>query len=215
MKLQLFLFLMLVSVSVSYSQKKKHVYYDEKHQVISKRKFEKLDDYHVNLALHYENETQFSSILVTRQNYGQLSREQYSTLKKSLSPNKALTSEFIVIEYYPGLDECNLKIPVANFGKIDRNARRKLDKIGTNDVFFIYKKDDRLTDEYEKLDSMWQLDKNEVVESLFFELHYPCSSVVAINNKGQYISFFGEHGDEDGVDFCAELKQRESQETQK
>jgi hypothetical protein len=36
----------------------------------------------------------------------------------------------------------------------------------------------------------------KIVENLFFEHHYPCSSFAVISKNGDYISYFGEIGKE-------------------
>ena len=38
----------------------------------------------------------------------------------------------------------------------------------------------------------WFQDPEQIVETLFFKKHYPCSSFVVISEKGDYISYFGE-----------------------
>jgi len=42
----------------------------------------------------------------------------------------------------------------------------------------------------------WNKDIGQTIENLFFQHHYPCSSFVIINNKGEYFSSFGEFGKE-------------------
>jgi hypothetical protein len=42
----------------------------------------------------------------------------------------------------------------------------------------------------------WKKDSEGIVERLFFEHHYPCSSFVSISKNSDYISYFGEFGKE-------------------
>jgi hypothetical protein len=42
----------------------------------------------------------------------------------------------------------------------------------------------------------WYKDPEQIIERLFFEHHYPCNSFVILSKDGNFISYFGEFGNE-------------------
>ena len=186
--------LVLISiVNLSFSQIQKKVFYNENLEEISESNFYKKKNVQKNLALYFENDTLKTSLLIYRKNYGLLNDSVYKILKKSLSFDKELINDLIVIVYYPGKDGCNGTKSTSAWNIFDNDYLKKLNKIGSNNHFWIYKDDENLK-YYHPKQVKWENDKNQVVENLFFKFHYPCFSAVIIDKTGKYISYFGEFG---------------------
>lgn len=186
--------LILISiVNFSFSQVQKKVFYNENLEEISESNFYKQLNFQKNLDLHFENDTLKTSLLITRKNYGQLNDSIFNNLKKSLSSDKELSNDLIVIVYYPGKDRCNGTEKRSTWNIFDNDYLKKLNKIGSYSHFWIYKDDENLQ-YYHPKQVKWENDKNQLVENLFFKLHYPCSSAVIIDKNGKYISYYGEFG---------------------
>lgn len=187
------LLVLLSIINLSFSQVQKKIFYDENLEEISESNFYKQKNVQKNLGLQFENDTLKTSLLVIRKNYGQLNDSVYKNLKKSLSSDKELNSELIVIAYYPGKDRCNGTKERSTWNIFDNDYLKKLNKISSYNHFWIYKDDENLKN-YHPKQVKWENDKNQLVENLFFKLHYPCFSTVIIDKNGKYISYFGEFG---------------------
>ncbi len=193
MKNKIIFAILLFTIFSTFSQEKKRLFYDEELNEISKKQFLRQIDYGKNLDLYFENDSIISSLLVKRKKYGKLTTEEYNGLSNNISPFKELESELIIIVYYPGKDRCNGMERISTWNIFDSDYEEKLKKINSVDQFWVYKNSENL--KYYHTDQVdWRKDKNQLVENLFFEFHYPCSSAVVIDNEGNYISYFGEFG---------------------
>ncbi len=127
-----------------------------------------------------------------RMDSGQLNEQDFSMLKSNLSV-KEIKSDFILIIYYPGKDKCNGMERVSTWNVFDQDFTAQLNIIVNHQQFWVYKNDENLK-YYHPEEVTWQLDKEALVEQLFFKQPYPCASFVVIDQKANYISFFGEFG---------------------
>ena len=67
----------------------------------------------------------------------------------------------------------------------------KIEKIKNVKQFFIYKTSDNLENFGSRIN--WLLDKNHLIENVFYPITYPCGGYVIIDSNGNYISQRGEY----------------------
>lgn len=170
-------------------------YFDENNIEISKSKFNRIRS--TIKLLDIKGDSINHKKLTLREKRGKINDKKSfellleKELKLELDSNKP-----IVIIYYPGKDPCN------SSGTSDKQwieswygqLEDGLNQVAQIKPIYIYKDNDGL----KKYDGIleWKKDPEGIVERLFFEHHYPCSSFVAISKNGEYISYFGEFGKE-------------------
>ncbi len=179
--------------NVHFSQEKKAVFYNENDEEVTETIFFNHINHAQNLDLYFENDTLITGILVKKINYGHLNDSIFKCLQKNLSPDKELTNELTVVVFYPGKDKCNAIGWNSKWNIFDYDYLKTLTKISNYSHFWIYKDDENLQYYYPKK-VKWEKDKNQFIEKLFFQFHYPCSSAVIFDKKGNYISCLGEFG---------------------
>lgn len=176
-----------------FSQEKKVVFLNENHQEIDKIKFVNGKYSKKYLDLYFESDTLIKCLLVKRISMGRLNKNQLKELKESLTIKDGIDDKLIVIIYYPGKDKCNGMERYSNWNIFDRNYLKKLNKISDISHHWIYKDDENLKYYYQKKKG-WKKDRNQFIEKMFFKYHYPCSSCVVIDSKGNFIANYGEFG---------------------
>lgn len=168
------------------------IYLDDNLNKISKKEFEKplrKNEYATNFKL----DTAEVNIRVNRFSSGKLSVEEFKLIKDLLSEQSQITiseKDVVIINYYPGKDECN---STGNLELVKKKYQDYISKIAEKKnikQFFIYK-DPKGTENYGDL--KWMLDPKGLIESKFFNIHYPCGSNVVIKNDGTYNSNRGEY----------------------
>ncbi|KFF14134.1 hypothetical protein IW15_01430 [Chryseobacterium soli] len=186
---------------------KKTIYYNEAMTKISKEYFENQLDNTRNLHLAFESDSLITNVLVKRKNYGKLSEPVFKQLKKSLSETNSFDKNLIIIMYYPGEDPCNHREENSRRGFHVRPYLKKLKKINSYEHFWVYKSYGQL--QYYHPDEInWQPDKEQTLEKLFFNYHYPCSSFVVLDKEGNYICYYGESGLDKVFEFSKELTKK-------
>src|SRR5690606_7420540 len=117
--------------------------------------------------------------------------------------------QMAVVYYYPGLDNCNKnREPWKSNVFLSKGYDRKLRKIARYQHFCVYKSDENL-EKYRPDKHNWQEDHNQTMENVFFKNHYPCNSVVVLDNKGNYLAIFGESGDSQILEVAQKLMEKE------
>lgn len=187
------LFILIITNSLLLAQEKEIKFYDTNEKEITKDEFLKKVDHRENLDLCFHEDSLISCFLITRKNRNKLSDEHFTELKNTISPNKKLNKDLIVIVYYPGKDGCNEGERETTWNMFHSDYQKKLKRIGEYDHFWIYKNNDNLHC-FHPDKVIWQEDKNQLIEKTFFKLPYPYFSAVVLNNKGEYITYFGEFG---------------------
>lgn len=196
----------LLCAMFCFSQKKT-IYYNEAMAKISKEYFENHLDNSRNLHLAFESDSLITNVLVTRKNYGKLSDPAFKVLKNSLSETSNFDKNLIIIMFYPGEDPCNHREENSRRGFHVQPYLKKLKKINSFEHFWVYKSYGQL--QYYQPDEInWQHDKEQTVEKLFFNYHYPCSSFVVLDKEGNYICYYGESGDDKVFEFSKELTKK-------
>lgn len=170
-------------------------YFDENNLEISKSKFNR--NLSTNNLLEIQGDSVNHKRLVLREKRGQINnREALESILEEATNQELDANMPIVIIYYPGKDPCN------SSGTTDKERIRNwyaqleesLFQVAQVKPVYIYKENDGLN----KYDGIleWKKDPDGIVEKMFFEHHYPCSSFVVISKSGEYISYFGEFGKE-------------------
>lgn len=166
-------------------------YFDENNIEISKSKFNRIRS--TNKLLDIPGDSANHKKLTLREKSGEITnRVLLESLLEKETNQEIDSTKPIVIIYYPGKDPCN------SSGSATKESRKVwfaqledgINQIAQTKPIYIYKNNDGL----EKQDGglTWHKDPEGIVERLFFEYHYPCSSFVVISKDGNYISYFGE-----------------------
>ena len=202
MKKSLLIFVMTVLVSsFSFSQKLKadndsFKYFDENYNPITKQEYESRK--FKNRLLSIQGDSVNHKILSVREKKGKLRNRKHLDSLLTLSTNKKIDStKAIVIVYYPGKDPCNSSVIVTR-RKMKRRydkMEKEINKIKKSNVIYAYKEVEGLLGVIDGYKS-WIKDPDQIIERLFFKKHYPCFSFVVISEKAEFISYFGEFGNE-------------------
>lgn len=182
-------------------------YFDENLNKINESEFTTLKNdtnYQYN---KFELKDQVATILYKRKTAGKLSLDEFNVLKQSLKSKGNLNNKLTVIIFYPGLDDCNRKKQNSTWNVFNDDYLKILGNISDFNHFWIYKNDENLKYYYPKKNN-WQFDTDQVIEKIFFKMHYPCFSFVVIDEYGNYISNFGEFGKQTVWEYSKELLKR-------
>jgi len=195
------LILILFSFNLNYGQTKT-IYVNENLELISEEEFNKSEVSFNYLYSQFTTDTLIVKTKAKRDNRGQLTDRIYNRIKDNInfisSDKKISEKDIIIINYYPGLDECNnnsgndfLKSKYANYTK-------KVNKITNVKQFYFYKEIGNISRYGKKL--KWYEDPHSIFEKLFFKIHYPCGSYLIIFPDKTYVSYFGEYNLDDIFD---------------
>lgn len=185
-----FLIVFIVTNIFTVQSQKKELYANDDLEEISKTEFD-LNTGNDYLNLKFDVDSVFVNISAKRIKKGKINESQMEDIQfnlalKATNFNK---NDKIVIYYYPAKDICNSggdkEITRKNF----QSYLTKLKKNPQIKQFFVYKSKEG-TEEYG--DIKWIEDANKLIESLFFKVHYPCNSIVIIDNNGNYYVHRGE-----------------------
>lgn len=204
MKFFIFLFVLTFPI-FTIAQKEKSVHFlNENGYEISKELYKeeyRNRKYNISyLSITFENDTSYFIKPVKRKNYGRLSDNQFEKLKSfiyNIKLDMTYQNKYSIIKYHPGRDRCNGGRVKYNGNKnhaLGKKYIQKLQKSFNIETFWIHKKDTTVNFKNSGWIN-WQVDKQQIIEDLFFKYHYPCGSFVVINNETKnYISIFGEYG---------------------
>lgn len=186
--------LLLISFNtILYSQSKINKYYNTNFENISEKEFNDFlskDNYRYN---GFELEDQFAFILYQRKTKGKLSAPELEELNKSLLKKGNINNNITIIIFYPGKDNCNGMERISTWNVFDNDYLKKVTKTNSINHFWIYKSDENLKYYHpKKVD--WKKDDDQIIEKLFFKMHYPCASSAVIDKDGNYILNLGEFG---------------------
>jgi len=194
MKFKFILILLVFLFHFTYSQKRKY-FLDEKNTQITKKEFNNFDNNHLKyLKIFYENDTAKVSKIEKREHTGRLDNEKYQTIIKFLAKkdSKAIDStKTIVINYYPGSDNCNSTVDNDYVIEIYRDYLADIKLIKNVNQYFIYKSKSGLESFKGYFD--WLKDDENIFEKSFFPLHYPCNSYLIIYPNKDYFVYKGEY----------------------
>lgn len=179
-----------INISTVLSQKKE-LYVNDNLEEISKTEFDRNtgDDY---LNLKFDGDTVYVNISAKRIKKGKISTSELEAIKSNLTPSPTNfdQDDFIVIYYYPGKDAYNSSGNKEMTRQNYQSYLTKVKKYPHIKQFFVYKSVEG-TEEYGAID--WLKDKNRLIETLFFSVHYPCNSTLIIDGLGNYYAHRGEN----------------------
>ena len=213
MKTNLIIFFLITFLNVFAQNDKPRYYYDENESQISEDLY--IEKAILNLgkykyiALDFEIDTCYISLIIRRKNYGRLKQVEFDSLQKSLTDSIYVPKNKItIIQYHPGADECNSgssRVMPDKKYMIKQPYLKKLNKdVGVNH-YWIHKDDKNVKYRKSRL-VPWQKDKNQIVESLFFRYHFPCHSFAIIDNSTKkYVTYYGEYHSSRIIDFLKEI----------
>lgn len=189
-----FSILLLLLVLSSFSQTKT-IYVNENLELISEKEFNKSENSLDYLYSQYIIDTLIIKTKAKRDIRGILSDRIYNRIIDNINyvskEKKVLGKDIIVINYYPGLDNCN-KNPGNDFLKSKyANYTRRINSINNVKQYYFYKEIGNIEKYGRKL--IWLKDPHEILEKLFFKIHYPCGSYLIIYPDKTYVSYFGEY----------------------
>lgn len=187
---QILILLTITNISFVFAQKKE-VYVNDNLEYISKKEYDgnKGGDY---MNLKFDADSVYLNISVKRIKKGKITPDQLTAIKANLSSDAMhfVKDDIIVIDYYPGKDACNSSGDKEMTRKNYQEYLKKFKKNQNIKQFFVYKSPEG-TAAYGNIN--WIKDKNKLLETLFFAIHYPCNSTVIIDSNGNYYSHRGEN----------------------
>ena len=170
-------------------------YFDENNLEINKSKFDRIRS--TNKLLDIPGDSANHKKLILREKRGKITNrpELESLLEKEIN-QEIDSAKPIVIFYYPGKDPCNSSTSATKealqFWHLQ--LEEGINKIAKTKPIYIYKEKEGL-EKYEGVIT-WYKDPEQIIERLFFEHHYPCNSFLILSKDGNFISYFGEFGNE-------------------
>lgn len=190
LKTFLFILTYLCCLMTNMHAQKKQYYSTDDYKQIDSLTFTKNKDNFFYFKV--ESDSTVVNLKAPRIKKGKLTAEQFDAVKISLNNDEHYfdTTEFLIIEYFPGLDSCNSS---GDRTAIKANYEAHTAKIESMDnvkQFFISQEKEGI-EMYGNIN--WQADRDHVVQKSFFRLHFPCSSMVVIDRFGNYYSHRGEH----------------------
>ncbi len=180
------------SAKVNY---RKSYLYDQENNKISQSKFydQLLNNQDLSWA-YVSNKTKFDKKIVAGQKHGKIANKAIivKLLKEKLKIDIA-NDKPLVILYYPGKDPCNSSGSATKETRVkaQQDFEDKLYQLAQIKPIYLYKTNEGLADKNDL--SKWRKDPDGLIESLFFEYHYPCASFLVISKDGQFTSRFGEY----------------------
>ncbi len=199
--------LILGLITVSTFAQKKEIYLNDDLIEITQSDFKKTDEQYKFYNLQFELDTLIANVKVQRIRKGKIASELLNLIKSEISTISGDTipkNNFIVINYYHGLDKCNSSGDKSFVRAKYKRFLKKLKKAENISQFFIYKSPEG-TKEYGK-QLNWIKDEFGTIEKIFLPLHYPCGSFVLIDSEGNYYVQKGEYDIERIIDLLKDKK---------
>lgn len=186
--------LMITGIS---AQKTKKVYLDTDNTSISRRDFKrkyKEGDANILDMLIADTDTLKVWKLFWREHQGTLNAVALDQLRqylRGLSGKELPEANYIVVNYYPGIDRCNEGgYNDFRLGMIE-GYEQALDIIGNTSQFYVHHHE--ATSPFESKKNRSLPDKTNLFKNVFFAYPFPCDSYVVIHPDGRYIKYYGEH----------------------
>jgi hypothetical protein len=206
MKTKLFT-LILGLITISTFGQKKEMYLNDDLVEITQTDFKKADVPYKFYNLRFELDSLIANVKVQRIRKGKITNELLDSIKSELltiSGDSIPKNNFIIINYYHGLDRCNSPGDKSYVRAKYKRFLKKINKTKNISQFFMYKSPEG-TKEYGK-QLNWIKDEFGTIEKIFLPLHYPCGSYVLINSDGNYYVQKGEYNIERIIDLLKNKK---------
>lgn len=169
-------------------------YFNEKYESINEIQYINHPEDPTFLKLIYTVDTAIFHLIERREIYGRLDSITHDSIINfisSINPAKSPSTKKVVINYYPGKDDCNATGNTKYMRKAYQEYVKKINRDPHVIQCFIYK--DSVGTEKYLIDYLWKKDKIHLIENTFFPLHYPCGSFVIINPDRTYYLYKGEY----------------------
>lgn len=132
---------------------------------------------------------------VLRSNIDSLDKDEVIEINNfltSLNKDYPTITEFIIVNYYPGEDDCNSTGTASRneIGFINKNFNKEISFRTQITQLNLYKRDDGIS-RWNK-NRNWEYDDNLIITNQFFTDHYPCSSYLILHKSGKYYYYYGE-----------------------
>lgn len=179
---KLFTLILGLSIISTFAQKKE-IYLNDDLVEITQADFKKTDDPYKFYNLRFELDTLIANVKVQRIRKGKVSDELLNSIKSELSTisgDSIPNENFIVINYYHGLDRCNSTGDKSYVRRKYKRFLKKMKKMKNVSQFFMYKSPEGTKDYGKQLN--WIKDEFRTIEKTFLPLHYPCGSYMGEYN---------------------------------
>lgn len=200
MKANLFT-LLLGLITISTFAQKKEIYLTDDLIEITQTDFNKTDDPYNFYNLQFELDTLIANVKVQRIKKGKITTELLNLIKSELSTisrESIPSNNFIVINYYHGLDRCSSTADKSFVRNKYKRFLKEVKKMDNVSQFFMYKSPEGTNDYGEQIN--WVKDEFGTIEKAFLPIHYPCGSYVLIDSNGNYYVQKGEYNIEQIID---------------
>ncbi len=132
---------------------------------------------------------------VLRSNIDSLNKDEAIEINNfitSLNDEYLSKVEFVMVNYYPGKDDCNSTgmATLDDIGFSNEKLNKELSKRKQITQLNVFKNDDGIS-RWNK-NRKWEFDENLMIANQFFSEHYPCSSYLILHKSGKYYYYFGE-----------------------
>ena len=205
---RLVIFLLTINLG---AQNKKTYFFNENFNPLTASDFNKLTRENERFEVSYELDTAFIEVSYKTVLRGQLSNEDFESLKTKLKQNSKeifKSDSYIVIDFNPGFLNCNNSNKgYSGWNIYDRDYLKKLNKVHPTNHFWIYRSQSKEELKYHHSDRIdWIEDPENIVEKLFFtSAPNTCYGVVMISINGTYISYHNEFSKETVWKYTEEL----------
>jgi hypothetical protein len=179
--------------TILFSQKNE-IYLNDSFTFITKEEFKKDSGNEFDYNLKFKSDTTFVNIKVQRVKKGKISLQLLDSIKNNLSENSNQfidSNDVLFINYYPGNGPCSTDGYKNNFKSQYGRFYRKFKRIENLKQFSVYKSSKGLEEFGSKIH--WLSDNKNLIEKIFYPIHYPCGGYLIINIDGSYLSQRGEY----------------------
>lgn len=201
-----FFLIIILNISTLFGQKNE-IYVNDNLEIITVDEFNKIESLESFINLKFDVDTAFVNVKVKRLIKKKISIALLDSIKSNLSFKKDYFSkdDIIIINYYPGMDYCNSSGHKSNsyISAKYQNYERRINRVNNVKQFFVFTSKVG-TEKYGKL--KWVEDKNALIESVYFPLHYPCGSFVLIDPNGNCYIYKGEYNIDDIFELLKDKK---------
>lgn len=194
-------------LTISTFAQKKEIYLNDDLVEITQADFKKTDEPYKFYNLRFELDTLITNVKVQRIRKGRVSNELLNLIKSELSTisgDSIQSDNFIVINYYHGLDRCNSTGDKSYVRGKYKKFLEKIKKMKNVSQFFMYKSPEGTKDYGNQLN--WIKDEFGTIEKTFLPIHYPCGSFVLIDSNGNYYVKKGEYNIEQIIELIKDKK---------
>ncbi|OYU83681.1 MAG: hypothetical protein CFE24_10155 [Flavobacterium sp. BFFFF2] len=208
MKLTLLIFLFIGLPLHGQVFDKNTVYLDDANHQISEEEFKRITQSQRKL-IAFNDSLHVVKIVENRLKGGEVTNPSfiYDLIAKSYPDLHVEVDKPLIVIFYPGKDKCNAtgSATKSEYKQWHRDLENKTQELAQVKPVYLFKNTSGLETYRSVLN--WKKDPENIIESTFFELHYPCSSYVILMPTGKFIVYYGEFSKEKLLDSLSTLSQ--------